>query len=387
MFLALAILVGVVAGAPEARHGGEIVCSADDIDQQEDDAAHSTLLVQAAFKVGKLAHTLPAALTLTSIVKRTAPHDNLCIGGRLAPELYVIGAQKAGTTSLAEELAASPFISTFTKLEFTNFYWPHYVSGFTFRTRKEPHFFDWYFDDGRDAWLRSMDTCRSDVRMVAADMTPMFQVKEVPARIAQWYGAQSNSLKFVVLLREPMSRMQSAFYHTKEYVEQSDLANVTFEQYVTRIVDDSSICANLSLASLNGEIPENVHEPFCDSLYAEHFPHWFEYFDASRFTIVPFTFQISRDNITVSVADSILDDIGISRSHQPVAHDNARSHPKLDDDLNPELFAKVHDIIEARSGPLVLARIFVPLPVQLYNYTGSSVDEEGIALWLSKTWG
>lgn len=126
---------------------------------------------------------------------------NLCLNGRLVPELFVIGAQKSGTTSLASELSSGS----------ADIILPESDEDYE---KKEPHSFDWKYDEGEEHWLSRWPPCQQDRRVLAVDMTPVLHTHIcVPCRIRERYGELSGRLKFIVLLRNPVERMQSAFYH------------------------------------------------------------------------------------------------------------------------------------------------------------------------------
>jgi hypothetical protein len=114
------------------------------------------------------------------------------------PQAYLIGAQKAGTTSLAFLLQQHPQISV--------------------STPKETHYFSFKFDKGLE-WYRSrffaidgnllLDASTS-YTMANLDPSISMGVKEnVPARI---YSLRHDA-KFIYILRDPVERTISAYWH------------------------------------------------------------------------------------------------------------------------------------------------------------------------------
>ena len=157
--------------------------------------------------------------------RAAAARRGLCLDGRLAPEHFVIGAQKAGTTTFASALAAQPSIVL--------------PEGASAGARKEPHVFDGPVL--REEWLRRYPACdrkagAADVaaavaaarangglatvelrpeaaaRRVGLDATPVLYVDAAPKIVAQ-YGALAPRLSFTVLLRDPVGRTASAFHN------------------------------------------------------------------------------------------------------------------------------------------------------------------------------
>ena len=103
------------------------------------------------------------------------------------PDLVVIGAPKAGTTTLARWLGAHPQVA--------------------FSANKELEFFDQHWDRGLD-WYRDQLPAEPGDRVVA-EATPMYlSDPAVPARVA----ATLPEARFVALLREPVARAWSNYW-------------------------------------------------------------------------------------------------------------------------------------------------------------------------------
>ncbi len=116
---------------------------------------------------------------------------------RFPPTVYIIGAQKAGTTSLAYLLDQHPSI--------------------VLSNPKEPHFYSSQWDRGAE-WYRSCFTPDSGVLIDASTSYTMAPLdpdsgladKTVPQRIHQL----SPDSKFIYILRDPVDRIFSAYWHT-----------------------------------------------------------------------------------------------------------------------------------------------------------------------------
>ncbi|KAH8081625.1 hypothetical protein JL720_8746 [Aureococcus anophagefferens] len=210
--------------------------------------------------------------------RSAAARRGLCLDGRLAPEHFVIGAQKAGTTTFASALAAQPSIVL--------------PEGASAGARKEPHVFDGPVL--REEWLRRYPACErkagaADVaaavaaarargglatvelrsgaaaRRVGLDATPVLYVDAAPKIVAQ-YGALAPRLSFTVLLRDPVGRTASAFHNWVRAGwrrEKSKADRVeTLEQYVAYLAkrggrDPFSHVARV-LAGAPGEEPPRL---------------------------------------------------------------------------------------------------------------------------------
>lgn len=299
------------------------------------------------------------------------PVMNLCLGGRLVPELFVIGAQKAGTTSLAMELTSgSP-----------NIILPESDENYE---KKEPHSFDWKFNEGMQTWLNRWPSCQHEYRAVAVDMTPVLHSHVcVPCRIRERYGDLSSRLRFFALLRDPLKRMQSAFYHGQAGFHKDWYYDVSFEQYVKIILRDPDYCPKRE--EFDDELKSYNEDPFCDSLYAEQLEEWLKHFDGSQLTIIPYKFQVARSGGTPSVAESLYSKFDIPGARQEVENANSREHKALEEDLAPDILEKIQKLLNDRTGYYVVARVLSSHGVNLYNYDGPN-HENGIADFLEANW-
>merc|ERR1739848_855188 len=111
--------------------------------------------------------------------------NNTCIGNLIAPELFVLGAPKSGTTTLWRRLKASEVV------------FRPVLSGEKHNYKKEPNIFNNHerFDKGEHWWLESYNTsCNRAKRIVAADMTQGYLSSSdtVPDRILSRYGNASH---------------------------------------------------------------------------------------------------------------------------------------------------------------------------------------------------
>ena len=134
-------------------------------------------------------------------------HDPFCVNGHQLPALFLIGAQKCGTTSLAKQLKEQYGVST--GLGFKD--------GAGFSNRKEPHFFntDTRYERGLEHYASIFPPCGQDV--LTMDATPDYLFGNVSlGRIARMYGPERlERTTFATLLCEPLQRAQSAFYHMR----------------------------------------------------------------------------------------------------------------------------------------------------------------------------
>lgn len=110
--------------------------------------------------------------------------------GRL-PDFLIVGAMKAGTTSLAAWLRAHPRVFV--------------------PDDKELHFFDVRWNEGLD-WYRAQFADASDEE-IAGEATPSYMVRDVHI---QRMASVVPDARLIVLLRNPVDRAWSQFNHSVE---------------------------------------------------------------------------------------------------------------------------------------------------------------------------
>lgn len=306
---------------------------------------------------------------------------NFCMNGKLAPEFFLIGAQKASTSSFAAEFFNSPAVVHPTFFNHDTLPDMH---------MKELHIFDEQarFDRGQTWWLNHYPTCTHARRLISVDMTPNYMLEpKAPARMARWYGEHAARLKFMVLLRDPVSRMQSAFYHGKvvhwcgtEYV------GITFQEYTRRFVSEHEVDAEAAWLRWSSHCTA-----VRGSAYAQQIKLWFTTFSSQQFTIVPSAFQTDRSLTPYgrkTVAKKMFEVLGIPGSAQDAASDcNVHAHPPLERDLPPELLSKLQKAIYHHTGPKTVAAILHNSDAFLYGFP-KAIDRSipHVTYWLREHW-
>lgn len=170
--------------------------------------------------------------------------------GRRLPHFLGVGAQKAGTTWLWENLRLHPDI------------W--------LPPRKELHFLDRHWDLGYTWYMRHFGPRRIAGR-IAGEITPNYLVSD-PARIATMHHINPD-LRIIVLVREPVERSWSAaryFAKNRLSVDIEDLSLAEFARLArTRFVfERGDYRTGIGRwASAFGE--DQVHVQFFDNIVAD----------------------------------------------------------------------------------------------------------------------
>ncbi|GAA3777135.1 hypothetical protein GCM10022271_06650 [Corallibacter vietnamensis] len=110
-------------------------------------------------------------------------------GDRMQPSFMIVGAQKAGTTSLYHYLIQHPSIKSALK--------------------KEVNYFDKNYYKG-DSWYKAFFPIEKNDNSITGEATPFYMFHPLSMkRLAEY----NPNFKIIVLLREPASRAISHYYH------------------------------------------------------------------------------------------------------------------------------------------------------------------------------
>jgi len=367
-----------------------------------------------------LALAAPAAAKLTrlSTQKQLASTEHLtnyratCLKGRQVPTLYILGAQKAATTSLFHDLESLGLM---------------YVTNSD--NGKEFHFLDnWeekagnYSYETHIAWLGKMPFCptEGDEQKVLMDATPCDvrmvplptgtrptgshwgryflthkgtlpstsgSEMDLPGLLQQFYGEHQRKLVFVVMLREPLSRMQSAWYHSRTV----DPAELPWEQCRDCMAASFAEALNATVARASSPSP-TYDDWMWASMYGRQLKHWMSVYDSSHFIIVPQRTYINDGNVKACM--DVARKLDLSLNCQALEGQganpstmNAHKHPPLEGDAPQELQNKFKEVIERENTILfeTLATAHVN-GASLTGYIGPAGDRDQIKEWLERSW-
>jgi Sulfotransferase domain len=239
--------------------------------------------------------------------KATAAVRRLGASRRSSPTFLIIGAQKAGTTSLHAYLSSHPDVSP--------------------PVTKEIHFFDDSYERG-EGWYRARFPFRRD-GLITGEATPYYLFHPlVPERVA----ATLPEVKLIVLLREPARRAYSHYNHeVAAGREQLSFADA-LEAEATRLDgEEDRIRADVSYRSYAHRHFSYVARGF----YAEQVTRWLQHFDREQLLVVPAEEIFARPRETVLGVQRFLglDEVQPDDSHAY----NSRIYERLDDELRESL--------------------------------------------------
>ena len=233
----------------------------------------------------------------------------LCVAGRQLPELFLLGAQKCGTTSLARQL-----VQHGVRLSHS------FDDGIAFSNGKEPHFFNTpeRYERGIEHYASIFPPCGRDV--LTMDATPDYLLDNSSlGRLASMYGsARLERTTFAVLLCEPLQRAQSAFYHMKSHPVAgiATPSSATFSDFVKDDADDP-----------HPLWAHGQYGPQLDGILAQ----------LGQIAIVPTAWYLAAAGPTITGLLSLVQRRSGKRSQRPplatlqgeARHENAGKHPLL----------------------------------------------------------
>merc|ERR1712224_1140887 len=165
--------------------------------------------------------------------------DEWCVNGRLMPSVHLLGAQKAGSTSLYKDLIRRFELNPAAVINKEADWMAKEVSFFADdkRFKKGRHFYLKHYPLCKDVgpWARGLDAS------IALDHGEFYV-----DRLADFYGDKAKDLKFIIIVRDPVTRMESEFHHGEEMVGNEYAEGTTkkvqtesqFENYVKRQLKD-----------------------------------------------------------------------------------------------------------------------------------------------------
>merc|ERR1711998_765490 len=236
----------------------------------------------------------------------------VCVSGRVAPSLFVVGCEKCATTSLYNDMSEH-----FRQLDTGK----TLLEGESEEFLKSKHYFDTYYENGEEWYVSHYSNCSSEglasesmaenwrltgaskVR-VAADFTPSYlENSESAKRIYKTYKGSTHQtqLRFVNILRDPADRLFSYFIAGKADGT-LDLTGFEAGTFTTACLEDPTDCEALQSLTFDdwvtvqleraadcvAEDPDMNLWPSCGtsglfgSLYSLQLGRFLKYFDAQH---------------------------------------------------------------------------------------------------------
>ncbi|MDA9052922.1 sulfotransferase domain-containing protein [Planktomarina temperata] len=207
------------------------------------------------------------------------------------PNVYILGAAKCGTTSLAHQLSNHDDIFL--------------VNG------KETHFLssDEKFAKGQQFYAKKFLVGYNKERVIL-DATPEYLAKPdlIIPRLHQIHQ-NSQHLKFIIVLRDPLARLLSHYSHRAR----------TFNE--TRTIEEAVLA---DMERINAPSPSDWSNYFTEGLYAKHLSQWFHNFPEAHFLVLTLSDIAKNNDNSISKILHFLD-LQDSGSLKHMKHENKRS--------------------------------------------------------------
>ena len=250
---------------------------------------------------------------------------------RLDPRFVIIGAQRAGTTSLYTWLCSHRHVEA-TRLG-------------------EMHYFDRNYDKGR-RWYRSQYPLARRGRVSGETSPYLLFHPAAPERVARDLPA---STVFIALLRDPVQRALSHYWHERRMGTETEPLATALELEPSRLAADGAEMAH----GADGD-PGYAHRHFsyvARGEYAPQLQRWFEHVGRDRVVVVE-SERLFRDR---AASAAVLDRLGLEPMDVPLPALNAATRADADTDA----------VVAA------LARRFASSNEELFELLGRRLWEHG----------
>lgn len=333
----------------------------------------------------------------------TKKERNICLRGKQVPDFYVLGVQKCATSSLANNLMEAGMKNVHGDLNPKEFHWFDHRMDYSLAMPEG-------YETNKAGWLSWMPDCPADgKRSVLADFTPDYlrivprpledfatrnslrewmsvQEKDImgPQKMYNLYGEErAKKLHFAVMFREPLSQMQSAWYHAKSFnfhnACKSCKANSFKEALETNLLD----------LKQEGELNRTLTPWVWTTMYARQLQPWLQVFDPSQFYLIPMK-QLTgekKDDICSDLSQRLDFAVDCNSNGVESLHSWSHEHPHVDEDAGPEMRKAFDKAMEPEKQRLIqLLANASSNGMGLANFAGKIGDASAIKEWLEGSW-
>lgn len=271
-------------------------------------------------------------------VELVGKDPKICIHNKAVPNFYLLGTQKAGTTSFAEDAFSIGFRSAIGNEKELHKFDKHCK----FHTRKHRPSYEWknngapihqcqnMTETEKLEWVKHFKNCEgTNKQFMYADMTPSnLKIPGLPKVMADLYQEQKSKVVFAILLREPLSRFQSGWYQLGGHKN----FHTTFEKHVDEAISKARKIDKQTYTQ------DYFLDEFSRSMYSLSLGPWLKEFEAKQFIIIPsaayFRNHTFKESILRDMGQRLQMNLDTSKfSHASGHHANKGGHPKLEKDL------------------------------------------------------
>lgn len=263
-------------------------------------------------------------------LKLKKKQNEFCMNGRIAPMVFLAGYQKAGSSSLWTDLMKNYNLAAAHPIQSEDSFREKEVSFFhnEERYKKGKQFYLKHFPECQEygAYQKVIDGSPNAIYQTDTN-APIEQVEiKAAKRIKQLYGDLSKKLKFIIIVRDPASRMESSYYHFHEGTHGN------FDGYVAKTLDEAK---KWTFQNGTSSPSPNLYWP---SMYARHLKEWLKEFEPSQVAVV--TLQQYKEHPQKTL-EFISNRLGIQKRgsalSQQAAVENTRTHAKMSKETRKKL--------------------------------------------------
>lgn len=338
-------------------------------------------------------------------VNKPSGQTRFCKKGKLVPEFYVLGVQNSATTSFSTDL-----LKTLQVLPAPG------------NTPKEWNYFYSLNASDEDRWSNSLIACPPSGRLVMTDFSvaniytiplpsdlqwsssfgfpnhmhlgfkPMetdCEAWNTPKFIHQFSGHLSGNLKMMIMLREPLARIHSEYYHSKQYSWIEKLTKIPFQKCFGCSANHTFVESFRHNVNLLQQTPPQLSDWFWKSFYARQVEEFLKYFDAAQFMFVPM--RIYTASQTADFSQDLLQRLDINATGWKAAsHLNDHvNKPALDSEMPPthETRKAYQALMKSENDRLVSVISKAQLGgAWLPEFSGTQGDQKDVWSWLESNW-
>eukprot|EP00438_Fugacium_kawagutii_P006005 Skav200017 [mRNA] locus=scaffold2535:37130:38212:+ [translate_table: standard] len=312
--------------------------------------------------------------------KADSSRQGACVEGNLLPNIYVLGAQKSATSTLSWALMNGAGVTLSTKVLKSwkgGAIWgkeslivARSLSHYAQENMTEPAVQKRFAGEWRSLFSSCEDFPNSsnvgeftaenlaftdpafakDWPTLSVAREELFEREtpllgfDLPPVLRYSYGDHFARVRFFVLLREPVSRVQSQLYQfQKNHCKREPLAaDIPFD--VTQHLREE----------LRAFVEDHVvGYKIWHGLYGRHLLEWFSYWPSSQFLVVPYKYLSSEtDTVCQSVQQHLALDFDCSQLRKRYNNDGA-SHPTLEQEVPEDLLRRVNQALQIEFKLLV----------------------------------
>merc|ERR1740121_2701693 len=199
---------------------------------------------------------------------------------------------------------------------------------------------------------------------------------DLPRTLIKFYGEDmAERLTFVVLLREPLRLLQSAYYHRKaiDLLPQGDTFLDSLRQ---------------QLAAARGDPARYSESGIWPGMYGWHLQAFLEHFKPSQFLIIPMAFLDKNSSGLCAELSERLPSLDLNAcSTWGKRDDNSHEHPPLTEDIPLEEQVDFEEFMAADHERLLEVLSEAHLRgLGLFGFSDAAGSRSHVDMWLRSNW-